>query len=235
MERQPWHERRAGTEHIRWFQSLVELHELTRAWIESVRMERPEYELTRGLSKEATENLWMLESLTNTQLSDFLDDTLPEDLLGRLDHAVWAAQAITLRGLSPEAGALEPTLLSVLEQASFRHGRKIAELKWRANRGLGELTLPRALLALSDSPLSGLPRTHGFLTRRALPHELDLLWRSCPHRSRYPEIEGVADVLCDLHTHVLRGYLYVLNHHALLQKSRLPSGECGLRCTHIQS
>src|SRR4051794_21413618 len=99
MRENPWHLRAPNTEHYQWFENLVDLHGLTTLWIQEIQSERAPYLMTRGLSAEASENLWMLDSLSERKLESLLDDTSIHDLLCRLEHAVWAAQAWTLKHL----------------------------------------------------------------------------------------------------------------------------------------
>lgn len=237
MERLPWHVRRAGTEHLKWFQNLVDQHELTRSWIEDLKISRASNALTRGLSKEATENLWMLESLSDARLEEFLDDTSPDDLLGRLDHTVWAAQAATLQELfakTTDPDALR-ALVSTLEQSSFKHGRRICETRWGSHPQLGNMPLPTVLAALWDSPFSGFPRKSGILNRRVTDQGFDVLWRASPYQSPYPEVRGIADHYCEILAQSVRGYVYVLNHHALLECVKLSNTECALQCSRVSN
>lgn len=225
-----WHERRSGLVHLKWFENLCDLHELTLAWISDLKIDRADTALSRGLGKEALENVWMLESIRDTQLDDFLDDTSAEDLLARLDHTIWAVQAATLEQIQSQ----DPSALrAILEQTAFRFGRNLAESRWRAWSELGQSRADLALAALHDSPFAGHGFHPSFLVRRKLAHEFQFLWRSCPHSRHYPEIGRSQTLLCDLHYQALRGYIYALNPRLELTLRRLTStepGECLIQC-----
>src|ERR1700744_252004 len=96
MRDYPWHLRLPTTQQYQWFKNLVDLHELTREWLKEIQTDRPAHLLTRGLSPEVSENLWMLDSLSQTEMERLLDDTSPDDTLSRLEHTVWAVQSWTL-------------------------------------------------------------------------------------------------------------------------------------------
>ena len=211
----PWHQRSPVTEHYQWFRNLVELHELTKAWLTEVQIDRPSYFLTRGFSRRVGENLWMLESLSEKKMEDFLDDTHPNDMLARLDHAVWAVQAWTLTHFQIHCppGDRE-SLSSLFEQLSWKAGRKCAQTRWKnliSTRPNPSLDLKTILLALHDSPFAGYPQKNPFLIQRALTQEITLELFCCPHQQKYHEVGVVADRLCELHWHWLRGYAYGLN------------------------
>jgi hypothetical protein len=158
MRLQPWHDRRVLHSHEQWFKSLVGLHELTSAWLRELQMGRPTHVISRGVNPEVAENLWMLDSLSKTSLEDLLDDTLPEDTLGRLEHTIWAVQAWTLIALFersttelPEISRVQKeSLKSILEQVAWKQGKLAAETEFpdcasyahptsRARRDLREL------------------------------------------------------------------------------------------------
>ncbi|MGZ3688760.1 MAG: hypothetical protein ACXVBW_10695 [Bdellovibrionota bacterium] len=221
LRESPWHLRLPSAEHFQWFRNLVDMHEITTQWVRELREDRPEHGLTRGLSREVSENLWMLDSLSQMPMERLLDDTSPSDLLGRLDRTVWAAQAWTLANLfKPAKGEKKATasmaLESVLEQSCWRLGRACAEKRWPMSAGRTDADLRRIVLCLQDTPFAGYPRGEGFLVKRLIASEAQLELRSCPHRSLYPEVEPIADALCKFHSHWIRGYAYGLNNRASL-------------------
>lgn len=225
-----WHERRSGLTHLKWFENLGDLHDLTLAWIADLKIERTEDALSRGLSKKALDNVWMLQSIRQTRLDDILDDTSPDEVLKRLDHTVWAVQATTLTQIqSNDSTALQ----ALLEQTAFRFGQNLAESRWGDWALIGNASADLALEALSDSPFSGRVELPGFLVRRSLPSEFQFHWRSCPHTRTDPEVAGLATLLCDLHFQALRGFTYRMNPRLELTLRRPPAhthGECIILC-----
>jgi hypothetical protein len=252
-----WHERRATTQHHRWYRNLVELHGLTQAWIRELGGEpegaggRPRHLLQRGIapSDEVNETLWMLERLTRapdvappvsgsepgddsvTDLEALLDDTSPDDLLGRLERAVWAVQAWTLSSLiqsTPEPD--RPALRNQLEQLSWKAGRDCARRRWSTMPANVRSDARGVLAALADAPPFGRPETTALLIERAIAAEARFELQVCPHRRTYGELAlagPLVDDLCRLHAHWIRGFVYEL-HPALRAEHRI--GEGGRRC-----
>lgn len=227
-----WNNRFLTHKHERWFAHLAELNDLTNAWITELRMERPPTALARGLGREVTENFWMLDSLSDKNLSSFLDDTSPDDLLGRLEHTVWAVQGWTLMKVLEKTSATEkPILKSILEQISWKMGKQSAERRWPPTLCIDRQNLRLLVQALFDSAVSGYPYScadRSFLVKRAIPREVDLELLNCPHHIRYSELKPVADDLCKLYMHWIRGFAYGLNHQ-LLVEGETQHGRCNLR------
>src|SRR5579885_70624 len=213
----PWHERTAGAKHYQWFSRLVSLHELTQGWLRELQVERPGHLITRGLKPQVSQNLWMLDFLSRPgskagpSMDSLLDDTSPEDILGRLEHTVWSVQAWTLMSCVERAPAdTRQALESILEQSSWKLGRKHGEAAWPSLPEHARQDLRALLLALSPHLVSG---TGGdeFLLKRAVQSEVQIELKSCPHRSRYLETAPIADLLCRLHAQWMRGFVYALN------------------------
>lgn len=218
MRENPWHIRYPSTEHYQWFKNLVDLHELTTHWIKEVQADRPSYLLTRGLSKEVSQNLWMLDSLSETPLEKLLDDTLPKEMLGRLEHTIWAVQSWTLSNLQERTTSSNRNSLdSLLEQVCWKLGKTSAETRWNQQCKKGNLPLREVMLSFNDSPLSGYPHSEGFLVRRAIQNEVQVELRFCPHQIPYPEVKAVADQLCHFHAQWMRGFAYALNHRTAVE------------------
>ncbi len=213
MRENPWHLRIPTTEHFQWFSNLVELHEITTAWLQEVQTERPSYLLTRGLSPELTKNLWMLDHFSKNKLEDFLDDTTPEHLLSRLEHTLWAVQAWTLNHFYEHSEAKHRNATeTVLEQICWKQGRKCAETRWKLLTNQGNQDLRNILLAFKHSPFSGYPQGDSFLIKRATPAQIQIELRACPHQIQFTEVKPIANELCKLHSHWMRGFAYALNH-----------------------
>jgi hypothetical protein len=213
MRENPWHLRHPTTEHYQWFKNLVTLHELTQNWLNELQPDRAPDLFTRGLSPEITENLWMLRAISEDNMENLLDDTLPEDLLIRLEHTIWAVQATALVNLQGKTAAQNRPSSedSLLEQISWRLGVAAVESRWQALAANGPQDLRDILLAMNDTPFSGYPTGNGFLVRRAITTEIQVELRCCPHRLHYYEVKSVADRLCRLHAQWIRGFAHALN------------------------
>jgi len=221
MRENPWHLRLASTEHYQWFRNLVDFHELTTGWVKQLQQqeEKQSHAITRGLSEEVTENLWMLELLSETRLDRLLDDTHPRDLLCRLEHTTWAVQAGTLNSIYGKTShpSSRSALDSQLEQIAWKLGRRKAEARWPELTTYGRQDLRDVLMALNDSPFVGYPLSDGILIRRAIRSEIEIELRACPHQNPFPEVRTVADKLCRFHSHWMRGFAYALNNKATLE------------------
>jgi hypothetical protein len=212
MREYPWHLRLPTTEHYQRFKNLVQLHELTTGWLQEIQSDKPSYGLSRGYSKEVSENLWMLDSLSNIELDALLDDTSPSDTLNRLEHTIWAVQSWTVSSLNSRSNApSQKSLESVLEQISWKQGKECCESRWKTLVESGPLDPREILLALNDSPFSGYPHSNGFLIKRAISTEVQIELRTCPHQIQFQETRPVADRLCRFHAQWMRGFAYALN------------------------
>lgn len=236
---QPWHLRRLSAGHYQWLRNLADQHALTTSWLSELQIERPAHTLTRGLTGDLADDLWGLSSLSAEQAESLLDDTAPEDVLGRLEQAVWSAQAETLRSLYERvsgqgAGAGQERLVleSVLDHTAWKAGKLCGERRWPAFDPALGADMRQILLALADSPFcGGLPLRDAFLVERAIDGELTLELRGCPHQR-----EGVqlADALCHIHGHWMRGFAYALNHRISIETGRRGS-RCRQRWSFISS
>lgn len=213
MRENPWHLRIPTAENSQWFSNLVDLHEITTSWVKELLSEKPSYVLTRGIDKEVSESLWMLDSFTQTDLGHFMDDTQPTDVLARLEHTIWAVQAWTVDNLEKNSPVTQKSSLeSLLTQICWRKGKECAENRWKAliKKGI-TIPLQNILLALNHSPFSGYPYRSGFLIRRATQREIEIELTLCPHQIHYREVSPCADILCRLHSQWMRGFAYGLN------------------------
>ncbi len=212
MRANPWHLRLPTIENYQWYKNLVDQHELTECWLKEVQNDRPSHLLTRGLSSEITENLWMLESISKIELHQMIDDTQVEDMLGRLEHTIWAVQSWTLNALiSHSTSATRNALDALLDQLSWKMGKISVESRWKKHTTQKQQDLRQILLCLKDSPFSGYPHVDGFLIKRASEKEVQIELRACPHQIHYRETKPIADRLCRLHTQWMKGFAYGLN------------------------
>jgi len=212
----PWHLRIPTTEHYQWYKNLVDLHRLTEAWRRETHTEILTAGVGSHLGRKVKESLWMLGSLLDRNIEQFMDDTHPEDLLGRLEHTVWAVQAGTLAAIlastasrtnSTDAAATK----KLLEETSWNLGKSCAETRWSSQVHQKTWDLRDILLALEDSPFSGYPHSNGFLVKRAIRSEIEIELKVCAHRSRYAQVHPIADELCYFHRHWMRGFTSALN------------------------
>lgn len=238
----PWHLRRPSTEDYQWFRNLVDLHMLTAEWLGSLKMEREAtpHQLRRVLSPSVQESLWMLEKLTQSSipndLESLLDDSKPAEMLSRLEYTVWAVQAWTVMNILDKTPREERSAMrNVLEQSSWKSGRACAKRRWPEFPDGYRSDLRGILAAFRSSPFSGYPRHSTFLVKRATGSELQLELLGCPHQSRYLEVQAVADDLCHLQTHWMRGFAYALNPTVMLdylpvQRSQFRARSGNRRC-----
>jgi hypothetical protein len=230
----PWHERLATHSHHRRFEYLVELHRLTETWLRELQVERPAHSLGRGLGPEVAGNLWMLENPSERGLDALLDDTSAEDVLSRLERTIWAAQAYTLGQLLERTEASERSVLdSILEQTSWKLGRAYAEKRWSLLAPENRQNIGRILLAFGDTPFGTAPfgssnEGRSFLVLRSTEPEAHIELHHCPHQSVYSEVNRIADELCTIHHHWVRGFAYGL-HHRLQVSQYKNTHRCGQR------
>ncbi|MCM2323583.1 MAG: hypothetical protein NDJ90_10020 [Oligoflexia bacterium] len=237
MREHTWNERAADHRHHRKFRKLIQLHELTLAWIQELKIERAPYLLARGLNPDVTEQLWILDSLTpESRLESLLDDTSVEDVLGRLKTTVWAVQAYTLSALLEKTAKKDRSALdSALEQASWKTGRRTAEEHWKDQSASSRDDLRVLIRTVLSAPFLEEPESEGLLIKRALREEALIEFLACPHsKASVPELAPIAGELCRLHGHWLRGYAYGLNNRIAVEAC--PSGpRCGQRWRIIPS
>ncbi len=230
----PWIERRAFVHHEQWYQRLIGLHQLTLHWLQESKIDRPAHFLDRTpagvLSEGMKEMVGLLEGFAiaegqGQKLPDLLDDTAPEDLLGRMENLIFVVQAATV------AGFLErPEMRNVLEQAAWRCGRQYAQKVWQGVETLNRDDLLRVVMAHSQSPLFPRVPKDPFVVQRASSGEVRLELRSCPHQSPYAEVKAAADLLCPMHHQWTRGFAYELNARIEVEAG-VTSGPPPSRCT----
>jgi hypothetical protein len=236
MREQPWHLRRATTHHHLWYRNLIELHGLTTSWLREADLQPSAHALSRGItqSPEIAETLWMLDSIaeeagrTRDGLESLLDDTSPEDVLGRLERTVWAVHALTAFNILDRAKSEDrAAVMNQLEQTAWRAGRECALVRWPHLPEEVRQDLRGVLAAYRNSPFGGSQSREPLLVRRSVARELSLELLSCPHRSPYIEVQSVSDALCLLHAHFARGYAYSLNTRISIEHA---NGGEGRRC-----
>lgn len=226
----PWHQRKALLKHHRWFRNLVDFHAITRAWID-------EGKLDPSTNPYLSDDLKLLETMPDARLEALLDDTSPDDLLGRLEYSAWAVQGWTYStlfsrlhsGSNPLANS--EALSSMLSQATWKQGKAVAEKRWSRIGEDSRDDLRAIFLTLIDSPVALSLGEDAFLLKRGLAHELEFEFRACPHISRFPEEIPASAELCKLHSTWIQGYLYGMNNRAQLEY--IPQSASSPRCSQI--
>lgn len=223
MRDQPWHVRNLATQHLVKFRNILDLHALTLEWLKELELKGHKQLIERGVEKKLSETLWFLEPLTeiiptddkaNTEklLQSLLDDTAPDDLLNRMDRTVNIVQSWVLSALFKRVSEDDRiTLRSQLEQSSWLAGRRCAEERWPQLTRNTRNTMKGIFSAFLNTPISGVPEAQHLLVRRLISTELHLEFLVCPHRSSFEEVKLLADELCSLYTHWMRGFAYAIN------------------------
>jgi hypothetical protein len=236
IREQPWHEPRPTSEHYLWFNQLVELHSLTRQWLTDLEIETPPapHQLKRIASPKVHEKFARLETMMDQaetfDLVRLVDETDPHEFLTRLENTVWVVQGWTLRSLLDRIEKKEEAaLINLLQQSSFKCGREVAERRWRGVDTTLGTDFRACLSALFDSPFAGYPRHRSFLIKRSVPDDVQIELLHCPHRMKQVEVVQVADTLCSLHSHWIRGFVYALNSKIMVEEARDQGPLCCLR------
>jgi hypothetical protein len=224
-----WDKRLFSHKHEHWFRNLVHFHELTCSWLKELKIERPSHFISRGVPADAAESLLMLESLQETQIDWLLDDTQPDDTLGRLEHTVWVTQAWALKDVFSKADEKKRAALSgIFEQSAWKLGRQYSANKWSNIKNKLGSNLKTLVPLLSTTPFCGFPKKNPFLIKRAIDQELIIELNHCPHRSEIREVLSEADELCLIHTQWLRGFVYELENSITVESSH-SKPRCTLR------
>ena len=216
----PWHVRLPKAEHDQWFKNLIDLHELTNHWVRDLKVDRPAHFMPRGLSPEARDHLWILDTLSSAKLEHLLEESHPEELLPQLEKTIWAVQSWTLTHiLKDDSKNSNSPLMNLLEQSSWKAGRMNGEARWGKTKNFGQFDLSAIYFAIQDSPLSGYPRSEAPLVRRATADRVEIELHYCPHQLSISEIRTQEDLLCRMHSHWCRGFVYTLNQRVSVEHS----------------
>jgi hypothetical protein len=178
----------------------------------------------------------MLQDLSQVSFESLLDDTDPQDVLGRLEQTIWAVQAGMIQRLSKQTDLMDSsTALNLLEQVSWKKGRACAEARWGALMKEGQQELKSVLLAFYDAPYSSYPWGVPFLVKRATTSEVQVELRSCAHQIPYDEVaqvKPIAQVLCYLQAQWMRGFIYALNNQVTIEH-QYHSSRCSQRWVFV--
>jgi len=236
MQTQPWHIRLPLHEHYQKFKNLIDLHAMVQSWLKSLEMNPSEvtYTLTRALSPRIQEKISAIESLIPTSdpsaLDQILDENLPEELLTQMDQIIWAVQGWTLRRILEKTKKDDQaSVLHVLEQASWRNGRRCSENRWEGLKSDSFNSLNSVLLAFRDSPLGASHARNPFLVKRSTPSEISMIHLECPRKTSREELKPVMKEACNLHNHWIRGFVYGINHSIMVESK---FDEASQTCEH---
>ncbi len=238
IREQPWHIRRASHWHHQWYRDLMELQKITLGWLKELNIDRPSHFLGPSVNSAVRESIRGLEQAADLALQadtaggleSLLDDTSPDDCLGRIEMAIQSLQGWTLRSIldrTPPDGLA--SLLGQLEQSSWKSGAACGALRWKNPDPAEYSDLRAVLFAFRDNPLCAVKHKDGILVRRAIRREISLELRICPHQSGNAAIASVASELCSLYSHWIRGFVYSLNPKVYVDYQ---PGSPTLRCVH---
>lgn len=220
----------------------MDLQKLTLSWLRAMDVDRPSHFLGATVAPAAREAIRDLERAADlalhadsepaphqsSALDRLLDDTTPEDLLGRIENSVRTLQGWTLRSIMDHVKPAERlTWLGNLEQSSWNSGRESAFRRWADVDAAEFADLRRVIDAFRESALGSGPGHEDFLLIRATRAEAWIDFRACPHRHPNAATLLAADALCGLHAHWIRGYLYALNPRILLEPRPTPDRKGG--------
>lgn len=136
-------------------------------------------------------------------LEGLLNESLPDELLSQLERNSRVTQALALK--------LHYKNHPNLELVAWKAGFTCAQERWKNISQDARNDFRYILAALRDCPFSGYPDQDGFLVLRALINKIELELRLCPHESNVPEVRAVANELCTLQSHWMRGFVQQLN------------------------
>lgn len=207
-----WHLRAAHFEHQHRFENLVDLHHLTLRWANLFQVEihsqHPGLKALKGIHHD----LWMLDLFPQPSLESFLIEHSSEAILPRLEKVIWITQSWLMKHLFKVLASNENALRSALEQESWRLGKEYATRRWGAFiTSRKKISLPEVALAFYNSPFSHYPHSDPFLVERSTHSQIFLTRSHCPHHSPFRGVLEVADELCSLHAHGMRGFAFALH------------------------
>ncbi|MCC7440888.1 MAG: hypothetical protein IT285_04610 [Bdellovibrionales bacterium] len=236
MRETPWNRPAPHSGHEQRYRNIMGLHSLTTAWLRDLDLDETTtaYQLRRVAAPEVRSHLAKLAELTRggatPRLEDLVDASSPDEFLPRLEYAVWALQAWTLKSILERTSESErPALRQILEQTSWKTGRAAASRRWPTLPIEAAADARGLLAALRDSPFAGYPEGQSLLTLRCTSAAAELEQLACPHLSPFPEVAEVADDLCRAHASWMRGFVYGLNPAMVLEAARPQGKRCQVR------
>ena len=248
MREHPWHTRRPTAEHFERFKNVIDAHGITTGWLsdlapeQSKQSETESHVLRRAMAPGIHQKMKTLEEFTQRTvtggLEGLLDESYPDEVLERMENAVWTVQAWLLKSVLEKTEKSErPATRNLLEQSSWKSGRSCALKRWPQFPKKAKEDLRGICNALQGSPMKG------FLIRRATAWDLQLELMACPHSNLRTEVKEMAHELCSLHAHWMRGFIYAFNTTIVLthemrpknaEKNGDPLKRCKIQCQFHQ-
>ncbi len=186
----PWHQRKPTLEHQHWFESLVDIFLLNNCWtcvldLKDIKKDLSDMDinflniLDEIVSKKAELTPEKAPHIFSEIFHSLMDDTYPEDILGRLEKSILKNQLIILDGLIVKTPTSEK--FEFIKNLSKQEGNYSALRRWPnwPNNLKNRLeTLPSLISAV---PFLTHPKFGTFLTNRATATELILEYREYPN------------------------------------------------------
>jgi hypothetical protein len=232
MRENPWHFRLTTHQHSRWYRNLLDQHHLTLAWLSELKIDRPEHFLGLSIDVNARNTFEQLESIAHQTGSDngldqILDDTFPDDSLGRLEQMILLIQSIALKKIFERVPESQQSLLtSQLNQVCWREGRLCALRRWPKLCKENPTELRIVFEAFSDNPWRGQGKTNLYLPRRIINTSAEFEMIHCPHTSTNSSVQSVSDILCPLRSDYDRGFIYSLQPKLVVDHSHPKDSRC---------
>lgn len=190
----PWHDRQPISAHTSWFEDLRWQLRLCQSWISTLSDKSPSLSRIRSLETQCA------EINHPGGLPALLDDTQADDVLARLEFSIFDLQLILVKSVTEH---------QIWADAAWRLGRECALDRYRV--GSIDFRDLRVLLhAFQDHPLYGGPNRSLYLPQRTLARETKIGLLRCPHQNSRSGDSSDADILCELHSHLSRGFLQAL-------------------------
>ncbi len=230
----PWHLREPSIEQEHRFQRAITLHSLTDAWIRELngKHERP-FAIERMTRITLNPNLWLFEKKRlddlPLDLGKLVGSQNIEEFLYELETTIQVIQISTLENAT-QAMSETQELKSVLQKASWNHGKIRAEVIWKGGWMEDAETAFHAFL-------EGCPFTPGsFMAERTSKTEFTFLWTQPPGRLRMLKDSPCVHLMENLFEEWIRGYFYTLGRTLRLETRaiELPSGRA-IRFTLLSS
>jgi len=215
----PWHLREPSIEQEHRFQRSIVLHSLTDAWMRELngRSDRP-FQIERMTRVTLNPNLWLFEKSRlddlRMDLGNLVGSQSIDEFLDELETTIQVIQISTLE-TAMQGPAHSQELKSVLQKASWNHGKVRAELMWKGG-GMEEATTAyHAFLEGCPFP----PRT--FIAERSSKQEFTFLWTQPPGRIRMLQDSPCVALMESLFEEWIRGYFYTLSRTLRLETRML--------------
>jgi predicted RNase H-like HicB family nuclease len=217
-----WNERPSTFEQERRFRRLTALHTLTDAWIHAIHPEEESsYRIARMERVTLNQNLWLFEKSRLDALPLRLEHLVGameiDAFLDELRDTIWIIQASTIENvLSQREDPAE--IATVLQQASWKHGRDYAESIWGTDGGMSRESAFDALMQ------SHIYEPQSFWLERKSTQEISFLWKKSPYQIGILKTSTALSHLGATHEHWIKGFIYGVS-----RQTRVITGESRLQ------